>query len=260
MKLLLGPTSGPRSNGPRVSRVARTRDRSTYAERAAGYVGCTQELDGVVAALRSGGVTAECLRGQASVRQKLRSSAVFDDHLRSPRSSEVPKLKISHRLIFSIISLITSSVLLSTFFSVQYFSTLGQQVVARNASTLALERELAAANAQIVNANNQMAHSLRDLDALTQHLIREQRSREQQLADMKTQYETLKVLGQGQEKIAEAHRAILQRRTWTDRLLEIGLGFSMGVLSSLVASFVWLLMKSKPMTAAEVDHLHDEEP
>ena len=34
------------SNGLRVSRVALMRDRSTYAEWAAGYVGCTRELDG----------------------------------------------------------------------------------------------------------------------------------------------------------------------------------------------------------------------
>ena len=38
--------SAPTSNGPRVSRVDRTRDRSTYAEWAAVYVGCTRELDG----------------------------------------------------------------------------------------------------------------------------------------------------------------------------------------------------------------------
>jgi len=32
-------------NGLRFSRVARTGDRSTYAEKAAGYVGCKRELD-----------------------------------------------------------------------------------------------------------------------------------------------------------------------------------------------------------------------
>ena len=35
------------SNVLRVSRLARTRDRSTYAEWTAGYVGCTRELGGV---------------------------------------------------------------------------------------------------------------------------------------------------------------------------------------------------------------------
>lgn len=42
-----GTQSCPRpANGLRVSRVDRTRDRSTYAEWAAVYVGCTRELDG----------------------------------------------------------------------------------------------------------------------------------------------------------------------------------------------------------------------
>src|SRR5437762_7969875 len=45
-----GCSAAPTPNGRRFSPVARTRDRSTYPERAAGYGGCKRELDAVLAA------------------------------------------------------------------------------------------------------------------------------------------------------------------------------------------------------------------
>ena len=50
------------------------------------------------------------------------STIIFVPHARA----KFRKLKVSHRLLFSIISLVTSSLCLSTFFSVQYFTSLSQ--------------------------------------------------------------------------------------------------------------------------------------
>jgi murein DD-endopeptidase MepM/ murein hydrolase activator NlpD len=50
------------------------------------------------------------------------STIIFVPHARA----KFRKLKVSHRLLFSLVSLVTSSLCLSTFFSVQYFTALSQ--------------------------------------------------------------------------------------------------------------------------------------
>jgi len=50
------------------------------------------------------------------------STIIFVPHARA----KFRKLKVSHRLLFSIVSVVTSSLCLSTFFSVQYFTSLSQ--------------------------------------------------------------------------------------------------------------------------------------
>ena len=50
------------------------------------------------------------------------STIIFVPHARA----KFRKLKVSHRLLFSLISVVTSSLCLSTFFSIQYFTSLSQ--------------------------------------------------------------------------------------------------------------------------------------
>jgi murein DD-endopeptidase MepM/ murein hydrolase activator NlpD len=50
------------------------------------------------------------------------STIIFVPHARA----KFRKLKVSHRLLFSVVSILTSSLCLSTFFSVQYFTSLSQ--------------------------------------------------------------------------------------------------------------------------------------
>jgi len=50
------------------------------------------------------------------------STIIFVPHARA----KFRKLKVSHRLLFSVVSIVTSSLCLSTFFSVQYFTSLSQ--------------------------------------------------------------------------------------------------------------------------------------
>ena len=50
------------------------------------------------------------------------STIIFVPHARA----KFRKLKVSHRLLFSLLSVVTSSLCLSTFFSVQYFTSLSQ--------------------------------------------------------------------------------------------------------------------------------------
>ena len=78
------------------------------------------------------------------------STIIFVPHARA----KFRKLKISHRFLFSMISLVTSSLCLSTFFSVQYFTSLSQT---HELSKLKHE------NSQLQHANEQFSKSVESL-------------------------------------------------------------------------------------------------
>jgi murein DD-endopeptidase MepM/ murein hydrolase activator NlpD len=78
------------------------------------------------------------------------STIIFVPHARA----KFRKLKISHRFLFSMISLVTSSLCLSTFFSVQYFTSLSQ-----THELSKLKRE----NSQLQHANEQFSKSVESL-------------------------------------------------------------------------------------------------
>jgi len=78
------------------------------------------------------------------------STIIFVPHARA----KFRKLKVSHRLFFSIVSLVTSSLCLSTFFSIQYFTNLSQ-----NHELSKLQRE----NRELQTANEQFSKSVESL-------------------------------------------------------------------------------------------------
>jgi murein DD-endopeptidase MepM/ murein hydrolase activator NlpD len=78
------------------------------------------------------------------------STIIFVPHARA----KFRKLKVSHRLLFSIVSLVTSSLCLSTFFSVQYFTSLSQ-----NHELKKLQHE----NRDLQTANEQFSKSVESL-------------------------------------------------------------------------------------------------
>src|SRR5512140_1384705 len=78
------------------------------------------------------------------------STIIFVPHARA----KFRKLKVSHRLLFSLVSILTSSLCLSTFFSVQYFTTLSQ--------THELGK-LRNENRQLQSANEQFSKSVESL-------------------------------------------------------------------------------------------------
>jgi len=78
------------------------------------------------------------------------STIIFVPHARA----KFRKLKVSHRLLFSIVSLVTSSLCLSTFFSIQYFTSLSQ-----NHELNKLQRE----NRELQTANEQFSKSVESL-------------------------------------------------------------------------------------------------
>ena len=78
------------------------------------------------------------------------STIIFVPHARA----KFRKLKVSHRLLFSILSLVSTSLCLSTFFSVQYFTSLSQT---HELSKLRREnRELQSANEEILSNNEEL--------------------------------------------------------------------------------------------------------
>lgn len=78
------------------------------------------------------------------------STIIFVPHARA----KFRKLKVSHRTLLSVVSLVTSSLCLSTFFSVQYFSSLSQ-----THELTKLKRE----NRDLQNANEQFSKSVETL-------------------------------------------------------------------------------------------------
>src|SRR5579872_3406043 len=78
------------------------------------------------------------------------STIIFVPHARA----KFRKMKVSHRLLFSILSVVSSSLCLSTFFSVQYFTNLSQ--------THELTR-LRKENRELQTANEQFSKSVESL-------------------------------------------------------------------------------------------------
>lgn len=78
------------------------------------------------------------------------STIIFVPHARA----KFRKLKVSHRLLFSLVSVLTSSLCLSTFFSVQYFTSLSQ-----THELTKLRRE----NKDLQSANEQFSKSVESL-------------------------------------------------------------------------------------------------
>jgi murein DD-endopeptidase MepM/ murein hydrolase activator NlpD len=92
------------------------------------------------------------------------STIIFVPHARA----KFRKLKVSHRLLFSIVSLVTSSLCLSTFFSIQYFTSLSQT---HELSKLRREnRELQTANEQFGKSVESLRGQLRTVEDRTRKL------------------------------------------------------------------------------------------
>ena len=92
------------------------------------------------------------------------STIIFVPHARA----KFRKLKVSHRLLFSLVSLLTSSLCLSTFFSVQYFTSLSQT---HELSKLRSEnRELQTANEQFSKSVESLRTQLHSVEDRTRKL------------------------------------------------------------------------------------------
>ncbi|HYM62260.1 MAG TPA: M23 family metallopeptidase [Thermoanaerobaculia bacterium] len=92
------------------------------------------------------------------------STIIFVPHARA----KFRKLKVSHRVLFSIVSLVTSSLCLSTFFSVQYFTSLSQT---HELTKLQREnRELQTANEQFSKSVESLRTELQSVETKTRNL------------------------------------------------------------------------------------------
>jgi murein DD-endopeptidase MepM/ murein hydrolase activator NlpD len=92
------------------------------------------------------------------------STIIFVPHARA----KFRKLKVSHRLFFSIVSLVTSSLCLSTFFSFQYFTSLSQT---HELNKLQHENhELQTANEQFSKSVESLRTQLRTVEDRTRKL------------------------------------------------------------------------------------------
>src|SRR5438105_7420713 len=92
------------------------------------------------------------------------STIIFVPHARA----KFRKLKVSHRLLFSIVSLVSSSLCLSTFFSIQYFTSLSQT---HELTKLRHEnRELQSANEQFSKSVESLRTQLHTVEERTRKL------------------------------------------------------------------------------------------
>src|ERR1043166_3061511 len=92
------------------------------------------------------------------------STIIFVPHARA----KFRKLKVSHKLLFSLLSIVTSSLCLSTFFSVQYFTSLSQT---HELTKLRHEnRELQTANEQFSRSVESLRTQLHTVEDRTRKL------------------------------------------------------------------------------------------
>src|SRR3982074_2985652 len=92
------------------------------------------------------------------------STIIFVPHARA----KFRKLKVSHRLLFSLVSIVTSSLCLSTFFSVRYFTSLSQT---HELSKLRHEnKDLQTANEQFSKSVESLRGQLRTVEDRTRKL------------------------------------------------------------------------------------------
>jgi len=92
------------------------------------------------------------------------STIIFVPHARA----KFRKLKVSHRLLFSLVSIVTSCLCLSTFFSVQYFTSLSQT---HELSKLRHEnKDLQTANEQFSKSVESLRGQLRTVEDRTRKL------------------------------------------------------------------------------------------
>jgi len=92
------------------------------------------------------------------------STIIFVPHARA----KFRKLKVSHRLLFTLVSIVTSSLCISTFFSVQYFTSLSQT---HELSKLRYEnKELQTANEQFSKSVESLRGQLRTVEDRTRKL------------------------------------------------------------------------------------------
>ncbi len=92
------------------------------------------------------------------------STIIFVPHARA----KFRKLKVSHRVLFSLISILTSSLCLSTFFSIQYFTSLTQT---HELSRLRSENhDLQSANEQFSKSVESLRNQLRTVEDRTRKL------------------------------------------------------------------------------------------
>lgn len=98
---------------------------------------------------------------------------------------------------------------------------------------------LEAVEQDIIRAQQSMVDALARASRMASELAETSRKQQEDLASLHARYESLKALTTGQEQIAHAHRAILTERSWPERLIDAAGGFFLGLLSSLVASWLW---------------------
>lgn len=95
---------------------------------------------------------------------KRHSTIIFVPHARA----KFRKVRISHRALFSVVSLLTSSLCLSTFFSVQYFASISR--THELAKLKSENRDLQRANAQFSGSIDSLRSQLRSVEEKTRKL------------------------------------------------------------------------------------------
>jgi murein DD-endopeptidase MepM/ murein hydrolase activator NlpD len=142
------------------------------------------------------------------------STIIFVPHARA----KFRKLKVSHKLLFSLLSIVTSSLCLSTFFSVQYFTSLSQ-----THELTKLRHE----NRELQTANEQFSRSVESLRTQL-HTVEDRTRKLAIIAGISTLDETAQGGGVGGLRPSDLgdnpYRDDLDKMTFRSRRLEKDLG------------------------------------
>ncbi len=122
---------------------------------------------------------------------------------------------------------------------------LSVSVVARLVRPRHPEDPLVQVQEDLTRAQEALADALTRATQVAGGLIEKSKRQQQELAALQSRYDALKALAAGQEDLARAYRRILTERSLGDRIVDLVIGFLVGVGSSFVASLVLAWAASK---------------
>lgn len=154
------------------------------------------------------------------------------------RNAEVRRFHVRKRLLLQAGGALFVWLAVGSLSAVFFLSEEWRRHEIRNSRASEVAHELETAQALL-------RESLAKTDEVVTSMVETSRTREAELESLKLRYDSLKILTEGKEDIARAHRAILMDRTPLDRFMDVFLGLFAGVFTSLVASWIWSRVEAR---------------
>ena len=104
---------------------------------------------------------------------------------------------------------------------------------------------------ELHTASNKMLEAMDNAQTAVEFLLTTTSKQQVQLTELEERYESLKALTKGQEDIARVHKEILLDSDPIAQIINYATAFVLGVLSSLVGTFIYYFMTKKERISQE---------